>query len=151
MGGFKAQKSYIGALTWASLPGQAPADPSGQPQGQTPPQGKDQLLLFSGSSDGCVRVHAQSVEALSAAQVQSRGAQLQGDLMQLGKTLHPADLLGVTCLAVKRATSSQTGMAAQSDVQTHHLTNILARWQTDLKWVHTVMPALLIESRRLTK
>lgn len=112
MGGFKAQKSYIGALSWASLPGQAPADPPGQAPSQTLPQGKDQLLLFSGSSDGCVRVHAQAVEALGAAQLPSQGGLLQGDLMQLGKTLHPADLLCVTCLAVKRAGSVKTGLIA---------------------------------------
>ena len=33
--------------------------------------------------------------------VQSAGAVVDGQLMQLRKTLHEADLLGVTCLSVK--------------------------------------------------
>ncbi|KAL0042386.1 hypothetical protein WJX77_010878 [Trebouxia sp. C0004] len=47
------------------------------------------------------RLHSQSVQSLGEATVQSAGALLEGELMQLRKTLHEADLLGVTCLSVK--------------------------------------------------
>ena len=119
MGGFTAEKSYITALSWASLRCPPPQDTPAQSHRQAWPQGRDQLLLFSGSSDGCVRLHAQSVEALGAAELQSQGQLLQGGLMPLSKTLHPADLLSVTCLAVKSASSVQTGSFSQSVVQTH--------------------------------
>ena len=109
VGGYKAQKSYVTTLSWASLPHQPPQDTPAQPHGQTLPQGRDQLLLFSGSSNGCVRLHAQSVESLGGAGMQCQGQLLQGNLMPSSKTLHPADLMGVTCLAVKRASSFQTG------------------------------------------
>lgn len=110
VGGFKAQKSYITALSWGSLPHQPPLDTPPQPHSQALPQGRHQLLLFSGSSDGCVRLHAQSVDTLGAAQMQTQGQLLQGNLMPQRQTLHPADLLGVACLAVKRASSVQTGV-----------------------------------------
>lgn len=115
VGGYKAQKCYITALSWASLPHQAPTDTPVQPHSQGPPQGRDQLLLFSGGSDGCVRLHAQSVESLGAVQMQCQGQLLQDNLMQLDKTLHPVDLLGVTCFAVKRVHNAQTGEIAWFD------------------------------------
>ena len=119
MGGFTAHKSYITALSWAALPHQPPQEPPVQPHSQALPHGRDQLLLFSGSSDGSVRLHTQSVETLGAAQMQLQGQLLEGNLMPLSKTLQAADLLGVTCLAIKRARNVQTGVIASSDVQTH--------------------------------
>ena len=120
MGGFKAQRSHVTALAWASL-----AAPSSPPtasdnrhtlQQQQHLQPQDKLLLFTGSSDGCVRLHGQLVEALGRVEVQGAGVLLGGNPMQLHKTLHEVDLRGVTCLSVKPADASrlQTGKLAAS-------------------------------------
>lgn len=90
-------------------------------QGPTQAQARDQLLLFSGSSAGCVALHAQSVQALGEAQMQPQGRLIQGDLMPGRKTLHPVDLLGVTCLAVKRVSSTPSGIMGSCVVCTQHL------------------------------
>lgn len=112
VGGFKAQRSYITALSWASMPDLlTPTATLTQPQRHTLLQGNDHLVLFSGSSDGCVRLHAQSVDSMGTAQMQSPGQLLKGGLMQPHKTIHKVDLLGVTCLAVKALDNAQTGEA----------------------------------------
>ena len=86
------------------------------PAGGPPPsrghpllQGKDQLLLISGSSDGCVRLHTQSVEAVDAAKMPTAGQLLEGGLLWFCNTLHDVDLLGVTCLAVKQHADARIG------------------------------------------
>ena len=121
VGGFRAQRSHITALAWAALPTPAspPSPPPQAPDQQHHPhqhlQAQEQLLLFSGSSDGCVRVHGQCVEALGKAEVPpGAGALLKGDLMQLRKTLHEVDLLEVTCLSVKPSEVVESGKLAMS-------------------------------------
>lgn len=97
IGGFKAQRSWVTCLAWAVTP------PSPPLQGQgSPPSSNTQLLLFSGSSDGCLRLHTQSVTHLGKALAgDAPGGLLQKDLMQRQETVHEADLLGVTCMDVK--------------------------------------------------
>lgn len=67
-----------------------------------------ELLLFSGSSDGCVRLHTQSLQHLGRAVAGDGPAGLvQQGLMHLQETLHEVDLLGVTCLAVRASAGTQ--------------------------------------------
>ena len=116
VGGFKAQRSWVTALSWAAMPSVASSSSSLPPPSSYPEQHhhnqlqqQDQLLLITGSSDGCLRLHSQSVQSLGAATVQSAGGLVEGELMQLRKTLHEADLLGVTCLAVKLREAPSSG------------------------------------------
>ena len=104
IGGFKAQHAWVTCLAWAISPQQtSPTSPPSQSPlpGLGSPQ-VSQLLLFSGSSDGCVGLHSQSVQHLGRAVLSSApGGLLQPGLMQLRETLHDVDLLGVTCMSVK--------------------------------------------------
>jgi len=120
VGGFKAQRSWVTALTWAAMQtlsssspsSSSPSSPSSshpEQHHQAQLQQQDQLLLITGSSDGCLRLHSQSVQSLGPATVQSAGGLVEGELMQLHKTLHEADLLGVTCLTVKLCEASSSG------------------------------------------
>lgn len=113
VGGFEAQRSWVTALSWASMPtlSSSSSSPSSHPEQHhhAQLQQQDQLLLITGSSDGCLRLHSQSVESLGEATVQSAGTLVEGELMQLRKTLHEADLLGVTCLTVKLCEASSSG------------------------------------------
>jgi len=113
VGGFKAQRSWVTALSWAAMPNlsssSSSSSPSSQPEQHHHHQQQDQLLLITGSSDGCLRLHSQSAKSLGAATVQSAGALVEGELMQLRKTLHEADLLGVTCLTVKLCEAASSG------------------------------------------
>jgi len=113
VGGFKAQRSWVTALSWASMPtlSSSSSSSSSHPEQHhhAQLQQQDQLLLITGSSDGCFRLHSQSVESLGAATAQSAGALVEGEVMQLRKTLHEADLLGVTCLTVKLREASSSG------------------------------------------
>lgn len=119
VGGFKAQRSWVTALSWAAMPTLSSSSSLSPPSSPSPShpeqhhhaqlQQQDQLLLITGSSDGCLRLHSQSVERLGEATVQSAGALVDGELMQLRKTLHEADLLGTTCLSVKLHEASSSG------------------------------------------
>lgn len=110
VGGCRAQRSWVSALSWAASPAPPsppPSPPSHQPHDHLHQQ--DELLLISGSSDGCLRLHSQSVRALGAAKGQGAGALLGGEVLQLRKTLHEVDLLGVTCVSVKLAEATSVG------------------------------------------
>jgi len=116
VGGFKAQRSWVTALSWAAMPTLSSSSSSSPSSSSHPEQHhhnklqqQDHLLLITGSSDGCLRLHSQSVESLGEATVQSAGALVEGELMQLRKTLLEADLLGVTCLSVKLREASSSG------------------------------------------
>ncbi len=114
VGGFKAQRSWVTALSWAAMPTfscSSSSSPSSHPEQHhhNQLQQQDQLLLITGSSDGCLRLHSQSVSSLGEATVQSAGGLVEGELMQLRKTLLEADLLGVTCLSVKLREASSSG------------------------------------------
>ncbi|DBA85227.1 TPA: hypothetical protein ACH3X2_005930 [Trebouxia sp. C0005] len=121
VGGFKAQRSWVTALSWAAMPTLSSSSSLSPPSSPSPShpeqhhhaqlQQQDQLLLITGSSDGCLRLHSQSVERLGEATVQSAGALVDGELMQLRKTLHEADLLGTTCLSVKLHEASSSGQS----------------------------------------
>jgi len=123
VGGFKAQRSWVTALSWAAMPNlsssSSSSSPSSQPEQHHHHQQQDQLLLITGSSDGCLRLHSQSVESLGEATVQSAGALVEGEQMQLRKTLHEADLLGVTCLAVKLREASSSGKLLSPGSRSH--------------------------------
>ena len=145
IGGFRAQRSHVTAVAWATFPPtQPPASDTApqhnpQPTRHTGPQTQgtqsqlqqqpaSQLMLVTGSSAGCLRlpgqsveapvtaqlgkggaVHGQSVEAPATAQMGKAGAMLRSDLMQLHRTLHDVDLLGVTCVSVKPTAAISTG------------------------------------------
>ncbi len=126
VGGFKAQRSWVTALSWAAMPTLSSSSSSSPPSSSHPEQHhhaqlqqQDQLLLITGSSDGCLRLHSQSVESLGEATVQSAGALVEGEQMQLRKTLHEADLLGVTCLAVKLREASSSGKLLSPGSRSH--------------------------------
>ncbi len=112
VGGFKAQRSWVTALSWAAMStpsSSSSSSPSSHPKQHHQHQQQHQLLLITGSSDGCLRLHSQSIESLGAATAQSAGALVEGEVMQLRKTLLEADLLGVTCLSVKMREASSSG------------------------------------------
>lgn len=97
------------ALAWATLPSATSQSPAAPCQVHRPLQPDQQLLLVTGSSDGCVRLHRQTARALGDARIGGRGAMLSCDLMHLHRTLHDVDLLGVTCVSVKPAACSTQG------------------------------------------
>ena len=115
VGGFKAQRSWVTALSWAAMPTLSSSSSSSHSSSHPEQhhhnqlQQQDQLLLITGSSDGCLRLHSQSVQSLGEATVQSAGVLVEGEVMQLRKTLLEADLLGVTCLSVKLCEASSSG------------------------------------------
>jgi len=61
VGGFKAQRSWVTALSWAAMPTLSSSSSSSPPSSSHPEQHhhaqlqqQDQLLLITGSSDGCL-------------------------------------------------------------------------------------------------
>ena len=113
------------ALTWAALP---ESDAATAVAGQPPLQGPQQQRLQPGSSDGCLRLHGQSVGALGLAKRSNGGSVLKNaGFMHLHKTLHDVDLLGVTCLSVKATVPTSPGELLNKKLVNHK--SQLLPWQ----------------------
>lgn len=108
LGGFRAHASHITALALQSVPAtDAQAnlccDRGGQPK---------QVMLVTGCSDGSVRLHVQDTKHLAQCKgISEGGPSLSPDLFLPARLVQPADLYGVTCLALKHAPAGDAGKA----------------------------------------